>query len=151
MKRFSFKLQRLLEIREKKEEEAKVELSKASGAYQYEIQRKQKVLSTIDDYRHEIASSHAQLDIRKLRHYDQYIKASDFAVLELDKLIEEKRQIMEKYLARYTEAKRDRRAVEILKEKALERYNDEQKKEEQAESDEIGSQNYIRTHAEKTL
>ncbi len=42
MKKFDFKLQKLLEIRQKKEDQEKIELSRASGAYQFVFTKKKR-------------------------------------------------------------------------------------------------------------
>lgn len=51
MKKFDFKLQKLLEIRQDKEEQEKIELGKASGAYQFEVNKKVKILDRLSIFR----------------------------------------------------------------------------------------------------
>ena len=146
MKKFEFKLQKLLEIRQKKEDEEKLELARASGDYQLSINQKEKILSTVKEYRKSLSDNSGKLDASRLRAFDQYLKNSDFAVVELDVTIAEKRAIMEKHIQIYSELKKDRRAVEILKEKALERYKEEERKEEQSMLDDVGRDIYLKNN-----
>lgn len=144
MKKFEFRLERLLDIRRKREEEEKIELAKASGAYQMEVNRKEKVLSTLREYRKDVMSG-GKLDAGKLRSFDQWVKASDFALIDIEKAMEAKRVVMEEHVRKYTELKRDRRAVEILREKALAVWQEESRREETAELDETGTTLYRKT------
>lgn len=144
MKKFEFRLEKLLDIRKKREEEEKIELARASGAYQLEVNRREKVLSTLREYRKDVMSG-GKLDAGKLRAFDQWAKSSDFALMDIDKAIEQRRVVMEEHVKIYTERKRDRRAVEILREKAYSAWQESSRHEEQAELDETGGNLYRRT------
>lgn len=137
MKRFSFRLERLLEIRKDREEEAKIELAKASGAYQLEVNKKINMQDTLRNLRTEL-SRREHLSIEELKEYDKLSQDTDLAFLVLDREIDAKRKVMEQKLAVYTKLKQERRAVEILKEKAWEKYQIEEKRQEQQVLDEIG-------------
>ncbi len=143
MKKFQFKLQRLLEIREKKEEEARIDLAKVSGEYQKVVNEKTGILDQIRETRHRL-STNPQRDLNELRAYDRLQQDADSAIIELDKEIAARKKVMDAKLAVYTEKKKDRRAVEILREKAYARYEEENRKMEQNEMDEIGKNIYLK-------
>lgn len=146
LKKFEFRLEKLLEIRRRREDEEKIELARASGAYQIEVNRKEKILHTLREYRKDILSGD-RLDAGRLRAFDQWVKASDFAVHDIEKTIEEKRLVMEEHVKKYTGLKRDRRAVEILREKAWDQWRRDERREETAELDETGATLYRKGEA----
>ncbi|OHD55927.1 MAG: flagellar export protein FliJ [Spirochaetes bacterium GWF1_51_8] len=148
MKRFSFRLQRLLDIRKDREEEAKIELAKASGAYQLEVNKKLGMFETLRELRSSL-SARGNLTLAELQEYDRLSQDTDLAVLVLDKEIEAKKLIMEEKLVIYTKLKQERRAVEILKEKALEKYREEEKREEQQVLDEMGQNIHRKNQADR--
>lgn len=143
VKKFDFKLQKLLEIRQKKEDQEKIELAKASGAYQFEVNKKDKILNNIKDLRQELGRDKKALDLSRLQSYDKLTRNSEFAILQLDKVIEEKRKVMQVHIDKYASLKKDKRAVEIIKEKALKRFQEEQEHEEQKDTDEIGKNLFL--------
>ncbi len=144
MKKFAFKLQKLLEIRQKKEDQEKLELAKASSAYQAILQKKDKMLANVRDLRRDLKQDDGRIDLSRLRAYDKLTKDTDLAVKKLEPLIEEKRKIMQQHVEKYTALQRDRKAVEILKDKAYSRYQEEANREEQKELDEIAKNIHLR-------
>ncbi len=144
MKRFEFKLQKLLEIRQKKEDQEKIELSKASGAYQFVLNKKEKVLENVRLTLQNLGKNKNRMNLKDLQNYDKLVKESDSAVRLLDTEIEEKRIIMQEHIDKFAALKRDRRAVEILKEKARKRYEEELSREEQKQIDETGRDLFLR-------
>ncbi len=146
MKKFQFPLQRLLEIREKKENQQKLILAKVSGEYQVEINRKQQFFDNVKNERQRLSESE-QLDLNALRAYDQMDLAAVEASHAMEGTIEEKKKRMMQEMDLYVALKRDRRAVELLKEKAVKDYNEEQGRIEQQESNEIAKNVYLRRQA----
>ena len=144
MKKFDFKLQRLLEIRQKKEDQEKIELSRASGAYQFVLNKKEKILSNVQVTLDNLKKNKARLTLRELQDYDRLIKNSETSVRMLEEEIEAKRKIMQEHIDKYAALKRDRRVVETLKDKALEKYEADAQMEEQKETDEIGQDLFLR-------
>lgn len=151
MKKFEFKLQRLLEIREKKEESQKAELAKASGAYQIELNKKLKILDNIDQARKKLTENKKALTLDQLKAYDQLSVSGDLSIRALEPVIEQKRLRMEKEIERYTELKKERRTVEILKEKAHARWKAEADMEEVKVQDEIGKDQFLKRKEEERL
>ncbi len=150
MKKFDFKLQKLLEIRQDKEEQEKIELGKASGAYQFEVNKKVKILDRLSIFRKDLAKSKTHLDVSRLRDYDKLIRNSDLVINRLNVVIEEKREIMVEHIDKFAELKKERKVVETLKDKALKRYIEESDREEQKESDEIGKNLYLKHKDSRT-
>ncbi len=144
MRKFEFKLQKLLEIRQKKEDQEKIELAKASGAYQFELNKKEKILNGLNNLRQELVKNKNKLLLENLKSYDRFIRNSDLAINKLNVVIEEKRQIMQEHIEKYAALKRDKKAVGVLKDKAVKRYEEEANKEEQKDTDEIGKNLYIK-------
>lgn len=148
MKKFSFPLQRLLEIREKKENQQKIVLAKASGEYQLEVQRREKFFENVKKQREHL-SQVEKLDLNSLRNYDRLDLEAREASNAMESIIEEKKQKMTEEMEKYVALKRDRRAVELLKEKALKAYLEEENRVEQQETNEIGQNIYLRHQAQK--
>lgn len=151
MKRFEFRLQKLLEIRKRKEEQEKLELAKASGAYQFVLNKKEKILFNLGEKRKELSNKKGQLNLRELQAYDSMVKDADLAIKKLDVEIEEKRKIMQKHIDKYAELKRERRVVEVLREKAYKKYEEEAGKEEQKLIDEIGKDLFIKNKENRII
>jgi len=151
LKRFEFRLQKLLEIRKRKEEQEKLELAKASGAYQFVLNKKEKILSNLGEKRKELSNKKGQLNLRELQAYDSMVKDADLAIKKLDVEIEEKRKIMQKHIDKYAELKRERRVVEVLREKAYKKYEEEAGKEEQKLIDEIGKDLFIKNKENRII
>jgi len=138
MKRFSFRLQRLLEIRQKREEQQKIILARASGEYQKELHKKQ----AIEEHEHRLreqlkTEKDVPVDMSRLRWLDYYGWHSKKIEPDIQHQIETKRQAMEKELAVYTRLRQEKRAVEILREKAWQAHQEALLKEEQQTLDEL--------------
>ena len=144
MKKFEFRLQRLLEIRQKKEDQEKIELAKASGAYQKELNKKQKILGNIGDFRKDLIQNKKSLSLNMLQSFDKLVRNSEIVMKKLEVVIEEKRAVMQTHIDKYAQLKKDKRAVEILKEKAQKRHDEESSREEQSDLDEIGKNLHLR-------
>ena len=143
MKKFEFKLEKLLEIRKRREEQQLLILSKASGEYQMEVNKKNSILSQIKNERAKLHEKMGALSLDDLKIYDEMTKRGDLAIFKLDEVIEEKRKKMQIEVDKYTAAKKDKRAVEILREKALKKYNYEVLQEERKDIDEISRNLYL--------
>lgn len=146
MKKFQFRLQRLFEIRQEKEDQQKAILAKASGEYQRALNEKNDILHHVDEARNNILSSQddsGNLSLSQLRNFDKMLQDSEYVIDELEIKIDKKRQKMEKELQKYTKLKQDRMAVEKLKDKAYEQYQYETQREEIRTNDEIGKNIFL--------
>ncbi|NPV38210.1 MAG: hypothetical protein HPY78_02920 [Brevinematales bacterium] len=155
MKRFTFRLQKLLEIRQKKEDQQKIVLAKASGEYQKELRKHQTIQENEHNLREkvkeEIKQNPKSLDLGKLKWLDYYGWQSKKIEGDILREIDKKRQAMEKELALYTKFRQEKRAVEILKEKAWQAHQEATLKEEQQILDELSQTitNKNREYADK--
>ena len=147
MKKFQFGLQRLLEIRQKREDEQRIRLAKASAAYQMEVNAKNRILDNIGDYRKKLSKTE-KLNLGQLQEFDYFVTKGSEGIKEIEKEMEKKRVLMQKELDIYVEKKKERRTVEILREKALTKHQEETLREEQAILDEIGIRIYEKNKAE---
>lgn len=139
MKRFTFRLQKLLEIRQKKEDQQKIILAKASGAYQKELRKQQSIQENEHTIREKLRETikKEKIDITKLKWIDYYGWHSKKIKADINRELEQKQTIMERELALYTKLHQEKRAVEILKEKAWQIHQEAILKEEQQILDEL--------------
>ena len=123
MKRFSFDLEKLLELRRYRERETEVELTRAVGILA-ELERRIRSLAE------ELAAAQREefalgRDIKEIQSYERYITR---LISTRDALLEEAAKAeleVEKARAAYTVAARDRKVVDKLKEKRLRTYKKE--------------------------
>ncbi|MGC8764359.1 MAG: flagellar export protein FliJ [Brevinematia bacterium] len=149
MKRFKFNLEKLLEIRQKKEELQKANLAKASGAYQAELNKVEKIKNNVKEYKKYYIGEKKNLTVENLRFIENIVNNASKAIENLKPVIEEKKAKMEKELELYNQLRRDKRVVEILKEKSYKKYLEEAGREEQKNIDEIAKDTYIKSKANK--
>lgn len=137
MKRFRFRLQRILDIRERIRDEARQELGRRNA----ELQHEQSVLRGLE----------AELEALEKRR-DGIVTAEEFLMtgayaVRVQGLIqqqyvkiEDARKRVVEAQERYIQANKDARALEMLKEKKQEAYNEEALKEEVNRLDEVATQ-----------
>lgn len=147
MKKFKFNLQKLLEIREKKEELQKVNLAKASGEYQLELNKVESIKNNVKIYKDLLIKKDGKLSIDNLRMLDYISTNAERAIKNLEPVIEEKKKKMEKEIEKYNQLRREKKVVELIKEKKYNQYLEEAEKEEQKIIDEIGKNTYIKNKA----
>jgi len=145
MKKFSFRLQKLLDIRQKKEDEQKVRLAKAIGDYQLEVKKKEKMLNNIKEYRKKLKTESNEITIDDLKYLDKLTINTYNALKKQDIIINEKKQKMDEQIDIYNKLKKEKKVVEKLKEIAIKKYNEESNKEEQLINDEIGKDRFIKS------
>jgi len=144
MKKFQFRLQKLLDIREARENEIKNELMKVLA-----LQNRERVFQ--DELRNKIHHYETGLrDLQKkgsfkaedalsvLRFADVSRKAIDEAERRIEKLEPEVQKIRERLIV----ASRDKKIVEKLKERKFEEYNYELNKEIAKENDDMNQKIY---------
>lgn len=141
MKKFEFRLQRLLDIRKDKEEEQRIVLARASGEYQQAVNKKTEILDRVNASRERLKENPS--DLSAYRSFDLMEQNAGIAISEIEIEIEAKRKAMQRELDLYTQLKKDRRAVELLREKALREYQEEVRKEETRNLDEIGTNMFL--------
>jgi flagellar export protein FliJ len=105
---------------------------------------KEKIIDNVRTTLTALGKNKSKLNLKDLQAYDRMVKDADIAVKKLEDEIEEKRKIMQEHIDKYAALKRERRVVEILKEKAYKRYEEESSKDEQKLIDEIGKDQFVR-------
>ncbi|MDS1002860.1 flagellar export protein FliJ [Clostridium sporogenes] len=140
MKGYSFKLQKLLDIREKKEEESKMKFKQA----QIEKNNTEKKLFKLKDNYDKYNSLNLNDSIleKKIRH--SYLNSLNFCINETTNELQEKLNIVEKRREELKTKQVERKTVEILKEKDKLAFEKEQNMIEQKNNDEFALYAFIR-------
>jgi flagellar protein FliJ len=137
MKRFSFKLQKILRLRAFREEQCKIELEQALGA----LNLIENVIKATAVKRHNAAAQRFA-DINEIGAWDAYILRLD---QETERLMERAAQaqlVVEEKREKYIEASRALKALEKLKEKRVNEYRKESANLEMAEIDDLTAARY---------
>ncbi len=138
--RFKFGLDKLLEIREEKEEESKRLFTK-SQKEKKDIEEK---LDDLNENYHKYKGIKADEDViyQKLKRY--YLQGLQNGIEETEKELEEKNIEVDERRYDLTNKQIERKTVETLKEKKYNAYIKEQDRIEQINSDELALYAYIR-------
>ena len=145
MQKFRFKLQRLLDFRKIREEQAEAEFAKATRVFLHEKERLRQLetnLSDTFDRLKQEQEKHSSLLTLKL--FQDYIDTTREGIKLQAVKVAAAADRRQQCLRKLEEAARKRKGVESLKEKKLQQYHEEVLKEEQAFLDELSGQRYIR-------
>jgi flagellar protein FliJ len=137
MKRFNFRLQKILRLRKFREEQCKIELEQALGVLNM-IENEIKATAV---KRHNAAAQRFT-DLNQAGKWDNYILRLD---QETERLMERAAQaqlIVEEKRAKYLEASRALKALEKLKEKRIKEYRKEAADLQMAEVDDLTAARY---------
>ncbi len=140
MKKFKFRLQSLLDIREKLELEQKNKLAKAASEYQKAFKEQQDSVDFVNTQRQKIFAEQEKtgvVSMDDLRYLDKLQSQNSIFAASLNEEIEQKRLAMEAERVKYIKARQEKQAVENLKKKALEKHKIERLRYENYEMDEI--------------
>jgi len=139
LRRFNFKLQKLLDLRESKEEKIKNELAKVLT-----IQNKERIKQ--DELRHNI-NEQRMIFSKKIRKggypvnnaiiFEKFVDTSYKAIDAAEIKIQVMEPEIQKIRDRLIEASKERKVVEKLKERKLEEYNYELNRELAKENDDV--------------
>ena len=139
MKKFNFKLQKILDIREKLELEQKNILTKAASEYQQIVSKRDENIAKVEQSR-ELLYSQMKTQAVSI----QQLQTIDFLQGQVNQLarslatpIEEKRKKMEQERVKYNKLVKDRKSMELLKEQEFKKYKIAQQRSETLEMDEI--------------
>lgn len=143
MPRFRYRMQSILDIKLKLEEQARNEYAQAQLRLNEELDKKQALLARLAGYEEE--SRHLRestLNVRELNEnrnaisvIEEYIRIQELEVKKARKALEEKREALSRVM-------QERKMHEKLKEKALEEYLEEEKLGESKSVDELTSFTY---------
>ena len=145
MQKFRFKLQRLLDFRKIREEQAEAEFAKATRVFLHEKEQLRQLetnLSDTFDRLKQEQEKHSSLLTLKL--FQDYIDTTREGIKLQTVKVAAAADRRQQCLRKLEEAARKRKGVESLKEKKLQQYHEEALKEEQAFLDELSGQRYIR-------
>lgn len=146
MQKFRFKLQRLLDFRKIREEQAEAEFAKATRVFLHEKEQLRQLetnLSDTFDRLKQEQEKHSSLMTLKL--FQDYIDTTREGIKLQAVKVAAAADRRQQCLRKLEEAARKRKGVESLKEKKLQQYHEEALKEEQAFLDELSGQRYIRS------
>jgi len=145
MQRFRFRLESILDIKKRVEEEIKKELSRKNGEIAIARRRHGEIIATMDSLLSEEKlqrnSRISLLAVRASLSYHIYLKkdAGD-ALLAIENLERERETIR----VRLTMARKETRVLEILREKKYAQWLKEFRTEEQKFADDVSQKGYIR-------
>lgn len=145
MAKFVYRMQSILNIKEKMEEQAKVAFGAANAELRVEEERLQRLFGRQIQYLAEGAMLRQEvLDPLKLqeneqalRYIEEEIKSQKIRVKRAEEAVEKARQVLQEYML-------ERKTHEQLKEAAFEEFKEELAKEESKEVDELVSYTYGR-------
>jgi len=150
MKKFNFKLQRLLDLREMKEEQVKNELAKLVAIQNVERARQQ-------EYRQKIQKNYQLLSNRmrqgnfsykEAMMCERYVDVAHKAILNSQDKIDQMEPEIQQVRERLIEASREKKVVEKLKERKWEDFLYEYNKEMAKEIDDMNQQLHQRQRLE---
>lgn len=146
MRKFQFRLQKLLEIRSHKEKLVKNELAKAERKKYILVEKKENLLNELKGSRNKMREEEKEkiLTVDRMRLYQQYFKRLRATTDQKDKLISLADDGIKLINDRLIEARKKKRVLERLKENKFKDYMYEFQKEEQNFFDEVGNTGFIK-------
>jgi flagellar FliJ protein len=138
---YKFKLQKLLDIREEKEEESKRYFREAQLEKERVESKLEELRGNYNKYR--TASSNSNLVEQKLKQI--YLNALNLSIVETTTELHEKNKVLDEKRNALKQRQIERKTVEILKEKQLEAFIKEQDLIEQKANDEFALYGFLRT------
>lgn len=142
---FKFKLQKALEIKEKEEEEKRIELLEKQKILERELGKlseiEDEITKTLDSYS---MSKNGSLDINTMLSYENFLKKLKGNKESQIEIVELYKNRVEECKENFLEARKDKKIFEKLKEKSYEKYMEESLREEQKFIDELSSNMYNR-------
>lgn len=151
MRKFQFRLQKLLEIRSYKEKLIKNELAKAERKKYILVEKKENLLNELKGSRNKMREEEKEkiLTVDRMRLYQQYFKRLKATATQKDKLISLADDEIKLINDRLIEARKKKRVLERLKENKFKDYMYEFQKEEQSFFDEVGNTGFIKNKSHK--
>jgi flagellar FliJ protein len=150
MKRFSFSLQSILELRERDEEDAKMalaekeaELIRCKGEQQ---QLEQNLIQFQLEQKEERTSGQSVAELSYSVHWRNKLKLD---IVHKNQEMEEIRSDIDLARANLLEATKKRKGMELLREKKLEQWQKERNRKDQEFLDELAGNAHIRKHRSK--
>lgn len=143
MAKFIYRMENILNLQTKLENEAKIRLTMANNILRKEQQKLRRIYKDIEGYEDRIrAYSMAVLDVQELKRCNDAIAIKKMESEEQKKIIERAQKNVDKAMHMVREAMLKRKTQEILKEKAFEEFKKEVNEEEKKEIDQVVSYQY---------
>lgn len=138
MKRFNFRLQRVLDIKLTVEKAKNRDFLAAYGEWQKTVNRKEGLITTIKEYLEKLHIRKIEgAEIHEIKFFLRYFQMLENQISFQYRMIDIANEEMEKRRAILIEAVKDRKILERLRDKKQVQYFLEYEKEEQLVSDEI--------------
>ena len=143
MARFRYRMQSILDIKEKLEDQARQELASAQAALNGETRRLEELKARKSGYEEEAAGLlSGTLILREIEdNKSAILRMDEYIALQRERVRAAERQV-EKARERLQEVMQERKMHENLKEHAFEAFLEEEKKQEGKEVDELTSYTY---------
>lgn len=143
MAKFIYRMQNILNIKYKLEDQAKNEFMIANRILQEEEEKKNVLLARKREYQEEAKTLlSSRLDVFRIRENKEAILKMDEFIKEQESVIEKARKVVEEKAQKLALLRRERKAQEKLKEKAFEVFIREENAKESKEVDERVSFTY---------
>jgi flagellar FliJ protein len=145
MQRFNFKLQKLLDYRKIREEQAQAEFAKATRVFLLEKEKLRQLENTlVETFDLLKVEQRKPSSLLMLKMFQDYIDRTREGIRQQAVKVTAAADRRQTCLRIYEEASRKRKVVDNLREKKLEQYQAEVLHEEQAFLDDLAGQRYIR-------
>lgn len=143
MKRFNYRFQRILELKERIEEARKAELGEAVAVLNQEQASLEQLMRTQETYQH-LEQPAAPCNLNLLGLNANYVLRLQREVLIQLERIEGIQRVVDERRSNLIEATKEKRVYEVLRERAESEYKLQRKRYEQEQLDEVGGQLYLR-------
>lgn len=146
MRRFYFRLERILRYKRDIEEKIEREFQLKRAEYLKVWNQIREMNNKLTDFIREVKNQNKEkpyFTAEEARAVDSYILRLEVTIEKLKGILYEKKAEMEMIKEELNRAKRERRAIEILKERSYSRYLEEVKREEFYELDDISQKLYL--------
>ncbi len=145
---FQFSLQKVLELRQRLEQQAAIELGRFQSL---ENQAKKKLTLQEKERQEQLVAwrekNHGQLNIGELESYQRWLEVLDQAIARQEALAKELQASVKQQTDKYLAARRKRETLEKLREKEYAEFRQEVLGKEQRELDDIAATRFVQREA----
>lgn len=140
MENFKFKLEKVLDIKLRKEEESKMEHAKALKA-KMDVQEE---LDSLNQKYRKYSDMNKVNDIVQRKIISSYLNSLHSSIEDTNRMLEEKQKILDVKQKDLVQKQIERKSIEKIKEKQFNAYKKEIELKEQIQNDEYALQSYMR-------
>ena len=145
MARFVYKLQNVLNLKERLEEQQKIAFAEAESKRDEEMFKLQSYRKKREDIMDSLKeASMGNLSVTELRHLNNDVKTTDMLIANQEKAAWKAEEEVERQRALLADAVKERKIHEKLREKAFENFLKEEEAKEKTSIDELVSARYAR-------